>query len=88
LRGQRFREQTGFIWRNTEFLVRTHGSPLASLHEVQRAILSVNPDQQTNLNVRDLNQWIEQQSEFSSSASFNPLRLFSGLALALALVGL
>lgn len=78
-----------FMWMNTEFLVRTQGSPLASLHDVQRAILSVNPDQQTDLNVRDLNQWIEQQPEFKQQRLFSILfGLFSGLALALALVGL
>jgi predicted permease len=78
-----------FMWMNTEFLVRAQGSPLASLHDVQRAILSVNPDQQTDLNVRDLNQWIEQQPEFKQQRLFSILfGLFSGLALALALVGL
>jgi ABC-type antimicrobial peptide transport system permease subunit len=78
-----------FMWMNTEFLVRTQGSPLASLHDVQRAILSVNPDQQTDVNVRDLNQWIEQQPEFKQQRLFSILfGLFSGLALALALVGL
>ena len=78
-----------FMWESTQFLVRTQGSPLASLHDVQRAILSVNPDQQTVLNVRDLNQWIEQQPEFKQQRLFSILfGLFSGLALALALVGL
>jgi predicted permease len=78
-----------FMRMDTQFLVRTQGLPLASLHDVQRAILSVNPDQQTDLNVRDLNQWIEQQPEFKQQRLFSILfGLFSGLALALALVGL
>jgi predicted permease len=78
-----------FMWMSTQFLVRTQGLPLASLHDVQRAILSVNPDQQTDLNVRDLNQWIEEQPEFKQQRLFSILfGLFSGLALALALVGL
>jgi predicted permease len=78
-----------FMWTDTQFLVRTQGSPLTSLRDVQRAILSVNPDQQTDLNVRDLNQWIEQQPEFQQQRLFSILfGLFSGLALALALVGL
>ena len=78
-----------FMWMGTQLLVRTQGSPLASLHDVQRAVLSVNPDQQTDLNVRDLNQWIEQQPEFKQQRLFSILfSLFSGLALALALVGL
>jgi predicted permease len=78
-----------FMWMDTQFLVRTRGLPLTSLHDVQRAILSVSPDQQTDLNVRDLNQWIEQQPEFKQQRLFSILfGLFSGLALALALVGL
>jgi predicted permease len=78
-----------FMWMDTQFLVRTQGTPLASLHTVQLAIKSVNPDQQTNLNVLDLNQWIEQQPEFKQQRLFSILfGLFSGLALALALVGL
>ncbi len=80
---------TRFMWMSTQFLVRTQGSPLASLHDIQRAILSVNPDQQMVLNVRDLNQRIEQQPEFLQQRLFSILfGLFSGLALALALVGL
>jgi predicted permease len=78
-----------FMWTGTQFLVRTQGLPLATLHDVQRAILAVNPDQQTDVNVRDLNQWIEQQPEFKQQRLFSILfGLFSGLALALALVGL
>jgi len=78
-----------FMWMGTQFLVRTQGSPLASLHDVQRAILSVNSDQQTEFDVRDLNQRIEQQPEFKQQRLFSILfGLFSGLALALALVGL
>jgi len=78
-----------FMWMGTQFLVRTQGEPLSSLHEVQSAILSVNPDQQTGQNVRDLTQWIEEQSEFKQQRLFSILfGLFSGLALALALAGL
>lgn len=78
-----------YMWMDTQFLVRTQGSPLASLRDVQHAILSVNPDQQTDLNVRDLRQWIEQEPEFRQQRLFSILfSLFSGLALALALVGL
>jgi predicted permease len=78
-----------FMWMDTQFLIRTQALPLASLHDVQHAILSVNPDQQTDLNVRDLTQWIEQQPEFKQQRLFSILfGLFSGLALALALVGL
>lgn len=78
-----------FMWTGTQFLVRTQGPPLAALRSVQLAIQSVNPDQQTRHNVRDLNQWIEQQPEFQQQRLFSILfGVFSGLALALALIGL
>ena len=79
---------TRFMWTGTQFFVRTQGRPLASLHSIQLAIQSVNPDQQTML-VRDLQGWIEQQPEFQQQRLFSILfSLFSSLALALALVGL
>ena len=62
-----------FMWLGTAFLVRTQASPLASLHDVQRAILSINPDQNTDLNVHDLNHWIEQQPEFKQQHLFSIL---------------
>ena len=78
-----------FMWMGTQFLIRTQDSPLASLHDVQRAILSINSDQQTEFDVRDLNQRIEQQPEFKQQRLFSILfGLFSGLALVLALIGL
>jgi len=78
-----------FMWDFTQFLVRTQGPPLASLHAIQLAIQSVNPDQQTERDVRDLEGWIEQQPEFQQQRLFSILfALFSSLALALALVGL
>jgi predicted permease len=78
-----------FMWTGTQFLVRTQGLPLASFHDVQRAILSVNPDQQTGFNARDLSEWIEQQPEIKQQRLFSILfALFSSLALVLALVGL
>ncbi len=78
-----------YMWMGAQFLVRAQGSPLATFHNVQRAIQSVNPDQQTDLNARDLNQWIAQQPEFKQQRLFSVLfGLFSALALALALAGL
>jgi predicted permease len=80
---------TRFMWPETGFLIRTHSAPLATLHDVQRAILSVNSDQQVGQEVRDLSQWIEQQPEYKQQRLFSILfGLFSGLALALALAGL
>ncbi|MGC2164365.1 MAG: ABC transporter permease [Silvibacterium sp.] len=80
---------TRFMWMNTQFLVRTQGPPLAALHSIQLAIQSVNPDQQTDRNVLDLQGWIDHQPEFQQQRLFSILfSVFSGLALILALVGL
>ena len=71
------------------FVIRTQGAPLSALHSVRLAVQSVNPDQQTDRNVLDLNQWIEQQPEYQQQRLFSILfALFSSLALVLALVGL
>jgi predicted lysophospholipase L1 biosynthesis ABC-type transport system permease subunit len=78
-----------FMWMGTQLLVRTQGPPLASLHSVQLAIHSINPDQQTERNVLDLQGWIDREPEFQQQRLFSILfALFSSLALALALVGL
>jgi predicted permease len=73
----------------TQFLVRTEGPPLAALRSVQLAIASINPDQQTDRFIRDLQSWINDQPELQQQRLFSILfGLFSSLALALALVGL
>lgn len=78
-----------YMWDFTLFLVRTQGPPLAALHSIQGAIASVNHDQQIRPDVRDLQEWIETESEYQQQRLFSILfSLFSGLALALALVGL
>jgi predicted permease len=78
-----------FMWEFTQFLIRTDGPPLAALHPIQLAIQSINSDQQTERNVRDLEQWIAQEPEVQQQRLFSILfGLFSSLALALALVGL
>ncbi|MGH9588673.1 MAG: ADOP family duplicated permease [Acidobacteriaceae bacterium] len=78
-----------YMWDFTLFLVRTQGPPLAALHSIQGAIASVNHDQQTSPDIRDLQQWIETESEYQQQRLFSILfGLFSGLALVLALVGL
>ena len=80
---------TRYMWNGTGFMIRTQGPPLASLESVRRAIQSVNSDQQAIRKVLDLNQWIERQPEYQQQRLFSILfGLFSGLALALALVGL
>jgi predicted permease len=78
-----------FMWEFTQFLIRTDGPPLAALHPIQLAIQSINSDQQTERNVRDLQQWIAQEPEVQQQRLFSILfGLFSSLALALALIGL
>lgn len=78
-----------FMWMGTQYLVRTQGPPLAAIHTIRRAIDSVNPDQQTDQDIADLNVWIHRQPEFQQQRLFSILfGVFSSLALALALVGL
>jgi hypothetical protein len=47
----------------TQILVRARGEPLALLTAVRRQVLSIDADQQTMGNVRDLEQWISGQPE-------------------------
>jgi predicted permease len=80
---------TRYMWMGTNFLVRTQGSPLASLQAVRLAIQSVNPDQQAGRDVADLQYWIEHQPEWQQHHLFSLLfGIFSSLALLLALIGL
>jgi putative ABC transport system permease protein len=73
----------------TQILVRTRSAPLAHLNRVRAEVKAVDPDQQVIGQVRDLQQWIEGEDEYS----FGRLvaALFTGfalLALALAAIGL
>lgn len=73
----------------TQVLVRTPGSPLEMLHTVRVAVNSVDRDQQTIGDVRDLEQWISRMPEFARSRLVSWLfGAFAFLALALAAVGL
>ncbi|HET6176549.1 MAG TPA: ABC transporter permease [Candidatus Sulfotelmatobacter sp.] len=77
------------LWMGTQILVRTQGAPLAMLHGVRQAVAAVNPDQQIAGNVDDLETWIIQEPEYANSRLISILfSAFSGLALALAGVGL
>ena len=80
---------TRIMWMQTQFLVRTHGAPLSALRDVRLAIRSVNPDQQTARNVRDLEDLMEQEPAWRQQRLFSILfGAFSALALLLALLGL
>jgi len=73
----------------TQILIRTPGSPLPLLHSVSAAVNSVDHDQQTNGDVKDLEHWITRLPEYARGQLVS--WLFGGfavLALALAAVGL
>ncbi|HEY3938201.1 MAG TPA: ABC transporter permease [Bryobacteraceae bacterium] len=75
------------VW--TQILVRTRGEPLAILNRVRAEVKAVDPDQQVFGQVRDLEQWIQHEPEYSYERLV--AALFSGfslLGLVLAAVGL
>jgi ABC-type antimicrobial peptide transport system permease subunit len=77
----------------SQFFLRTQGDPLTYLHSIRAAIASVAPDQQISTNGFDstltLNQALEGDAHYSRQRLFSMLfGIFSGMALALALVGI
>jgi predicted permease len=73
----------------TQVLVRTQGEPLAMLHGIKQKIASIDPDQQTGSNIRDLEGWIQREPEYARARLISILfGAFSILALTLAAVGL
>ncbi|MGH9552863.1 MAG: ABC transporter permease, partial [Terriglobales bacterium] len=77
------------MFMGTQILVRSQGEPLSMLHDIRREIAAVNPDQQIDSDVRDLEGWIKREPEFAISRLISILfGAFSGLALVLAGVGL
>ena len=73
----------------TQVLVRADGSPLKLLHSIRSAVNSIDPDQQTNNDVRDLEHWITRTPEWARGQLVAWLfGAFAALALALASVGL
>jgi putative ABC transport system permease protein len=73
----------------TQILVRTRGEPLAILRAVRGKVHEVDPDQQVNGEVRNLDQWIANQPEFvGARLAMLLLAAFAILALALAAFGL
>jgi predicted permease len=75
--------------QGTQILVRSNAPPLTLLHAVQEQLATVNPEQQTESTVEDLDSWIsdepEWQQEHLAAWIFGVL---AWLALALAAVGL
>jgi predicted permease len=73
----------------TQILVRTRVPPLTVLHAVREQIHKVDPDQQSDRDVRDLDSWIKHEPEWEQEHLV--ASLFSGfaiLALVLAATGL
>jgi putative ABC transport system permease protein len=75
------------VW--TQILVRSDSSPLRLLHAIGMQVNSVDPDQQINGQVEDLEHWISGQQEYAREQLVAWLfGAFAFLALALAAVGL
>jgi putative ABC transport system permease protein len=73
----------------TQILVRAQGDPLALLRGVKQQIASLDSDQQTIHDVRDLEGWIQREPEYARGRLVSMLfGAFSVLALVLAAVGL
>jgi predicted permease len=73
----------------TQILVKSDVPPLSLLHAVQLKVNSVDHDQQTNGDVRDLQHWITRTPEWARGQLVAWLfGAFAGLALVLAAVGL
>jgi ABC-type antimicrobial peptide transport system permease subunit len=73
---------------NTQILVRARVNPLTLLKSVQGALVAVDPEQQA-MKIRDLNQWIEGQGDYTRQRLIAWLMGgVSILALVLAAVGL
>lgn len=73
----------------TQVLMRTQGEPLAMLHTIKQQIATIDPDQQIDSDVRDLEGWIQREPEYARGRLVSMLfGAFSVLALVLATVGL
>lgn len=80
---------TLLTWLWTQVLVRTQGNPLATLHSIQQQVASIDPDQQVEGDVRDLEGWIQREPNYARARLISMLfGAFSALALILAAVGL
>ncbi len=73
----------------TQILVRSEVPPLTLLHAIRLKVNSIDHDQQTNGDVRDLEHWITRTPEWARGQLISWLfGAFAGLALTLAAVGL
>ncbi|MGA9245966.1 MAG: FtsX-like permease family protein, partial [Silvibacterium sp.] len=73
----------------TQILVRSNSAPLSLLHAVAAQVNAIDPDQQVNGTVQDLDHWISTQQEYQQEHLVAWLfGAFAVLALALAAFGL
>jgi predicted permease len=73
----------------TQVLVRSQVPPLTLLHDIRAKVNTIDHDQQTNGDVRDLEHWITRLPEYARGQLVSWLfGAFAALALALAAVGL
>ncbi len=80
---------TALMWPDAEMLVRTQGSPLASLHAIRNAVQSANPEQEVGSDARTLEQYISLEPEWGQEHVVSVFfSIFAILALALAAAGL
>jgi predicted permease len=75
--------------QGTQILVRSEVPPLTLLHDVRAQLSSIDPEQQVDSNVDDLDSWISEEPEWQQEHLVSWIfSIFAGLALALAAVGL
>jgi putative ABC transport system permease protein len=77
------------MWMHTQILIRGRTDPKSMLHSVRQQIARVDPDQQVEGKVDDLEAWIRNEPEWARGRLVSVLfAAFSILALILAVVGL
>ena len=84
-----FAPYSTMLWRGTQFLVRTRVAPDLIRHSIRKQIAAVNPDQQTDNTIADLETWIRDEPVWARGRLISGLFAgFSILALFLSAVGL
>jgi putative ABC transport system permease protein len=77
------------MWMSTHILVRTRVAPESIFHSIRKQIAAVNPDQQTNGRITDLETWIRDEPVWARGRLISALfGGFSVLALVMSAVGL
>jgi ABC-type antimicrobial peptide transport system permease subunit len=78
-----------YMWMGTQILVRSRTNPQSILRSIRQQLVTVNPDQQANGHVDNLETWITNEPEWARGRLISVLfAAFSILALILSAVGL